>query len=152
MAMPGFEVCTKVLLTRSPLNYHLSCIDIISTSLKIVPFDLHALSTPPAFILDQDQILIISFKPSGFNLIARNKKYIGTTTKFLTLVCSVLFEYRALQCNHRCIKCFALLYVAHLICMKCETVFQSSFGIFAFVKKGIHLPRFRISTAPGQMY
>jgi len=31
------------------------------------PYDLHALSTPPAFILDQDQILI---NRSGFTLIS----------------------------------------------------------------------------------
>ncbi len=41
-AMPGFEVCTKVLLTRSPLPDFLAVIG---------AFDLHALSTPPAFIL-----------------------------------------------------------------------------------------------------
>ena len=55
---PSRGYVTKVLLTRSPLNYFIRRIDIISTSSKIIPFDLHALSTPPAFILDQDQILI----------------------------------------------------------------------------------------------
>jgi len=29
------------------------------------PYDLHALSTPPAFILDQDQILIIGVRPKA---------------------------------------------------------------------------------------
>jgi hypothetical protein len=46
--MPDFRVCTKVLLTRSPRVYSAS---------RVNAFDLHALSTPPAFILDQDQIL-----------------------------------------------------------------------------------------------
>ena len=46
--MPDFEVRTKVLLTRLPLYFSLAA---------VAPFDLHALSTPPAFVLDQDQIL-----------------------------------------------------------------------------------------------
>ena len=39
---------THVLLTRSPLEYPAS---------RAFPFDLHVLSTPPAFILSQDQTL-----------------------------------------------------------------------------------------------
>ncbi len=48
--MPDFRLRTKVLLTRSPLY------DLLA---EIVSFDLHALSTPPAFILSQDQTLKI---------------------------------------------------------------------------------------------
>ena len=77
--MPDFGVRTRVLLTRSPLanagrwprNYTEStrnyaekfCVilRLFCGILRSVPrtdtFDLHALSTPPAFILDQDQIL-----------------------------------------------------------------------------------------------
>ena len=51
--MPDFGVRTRVLLTRSPLRN----LDVIA----IAPLDLHALSTPPAFILDQDQILEKNF-------------------------------------------------------------------------------------------
>ena len=39
---------THSLLTRPPLTYQL-------VTLKIGPFDLHALATPPAFVLSQDQ-------------------------------------------------------------------------------------------------
>jgi hypothetical protein len=39
---------THVLLTRSPLEYPEG---------KPSPFDLHVLSTPPAFVLSQDQTL-----------------------------------------------------------------------------------------------
>ena len=46
--MPVSGVCTRVLLTRSPLLTFLA---------EHKALDLHALSTPPAFILDQDQIL-----------------------------------------------------------------------------------------------
>ena len=49
---------THALLTRPPLNqmsFH------PKTSLHKVPFDLHVLSTPPAFILSQDQTLMLKF-------------------------------------------------------------------------------------------
>ena len=50
MAMLISEVRTKALLTRSPLPF-------ILLAKNERSYDLHALSTPPAFILDQDQIL-----------------------------------------------------------------------------------------------
>ena len=56
--MPVCEVDAKALLTRSPLI-------ILHIAMENNPFDLHALSTPPAFILDQDQILILNRKISG---------------------------------------------------------------------------------------
>ena len=46
---PSFRQITHVLRTRPPL----SKLDIIS----FAPFDLHVLSTPPAFILSQNQTL-----------------------------------------------------------------------------------------------
>ena len=42
---------THALLTRPPLSYE-------SLGFIITPFDLHVLSTPPAFILSQDRTLI----------------------------------------------------------------------------------------------
>ncbi len=47
---PGYV--THSLLTRSPL----AC---PSVTIKTDPFDLHALTTPPAFVLSQDQTLQI---------------------------------------------------------------------------------------------
>ena len=47
---PTRRKITHVLRTRSPLSF--KC---IATSEK--PFDLHVLTTPPAFILSQDQTL-----------------------------------------------------------------------------------------------
>ena len=41
---------THAFLTRSPLNQN-------PVTQKLVPFDLHALATPPAFVLSQDQTL-----------------------------------------------------------------------------------------------
>ena len=45
---------THALLTRPPL-------DRISASTNLLSFDLHVLSTPPAFILSQDQTLMFKF-------------------------------------------------------------------------------------------
>ena len=50
---------THALLTRSPL----SC---IQASSPATPFDLHVLSTPPAFVLSQDQTLM--FNPLSFSV------------------------------------------------------------------------------------
>ncbi|OGM91576.1 hypothetical protein A3A20_01365 [Candidatus Wolfebacteria bacterium RIFCSPLOWO2_01_FULL_45_19] len=86
--MPNFRVCTKALLTRSPLPRALrenkktkeqknlrtksSWVHKFMGFLVLVqntrPFDLHALSTPPAFILDQDQILNKSFQLLAYSL------------------------------------------------------------------------------------
>ena len=45
---------THALLTRPPLNL----INFLpKNSVKEVPFDLHVLGTPPAFVLSQDQTL-----------------------------------------------------------------------------------------------
>ena len=49
------------LLTRPPL----SC---ISLGFHTAPFDLHVLGTPPAFILSQDQTLMLKFFPASFLL------------------------------------------------------------------------------------
>jgi hypothetical protein len=50
---PASGQVTNALLTRSPLRHHIAI-----TS----PFDLHVLSTPPAFILSQDQTLRKNFR------------------------------------------------------------------------------------------
>ena len=51
---PSQGQVTHALLTRPPLNYKLV---IPKKSENAVPFDLHVLGTPPAFILSQDQTL-----------------------------------------------------------------------------------------------
>ena len=52
---PTMRQVTHALLTRPPLNFH----RLRRISAKSVPFDLHVLGTPPAFILSQDQTLSI---------------------------------------------------------------------------------------------
>ena len=47
---PSKGQVTHVLLTRPPLKY-------LHITNPVFPFDLHVLSTPPAFVLSQDQTL-----------------------------------------------------------------------------------------------
>ena len=49
---PGIRQVTHALLTRPPLTFK-------SLGFIKSPFDLHVLSTPPAFILSQDQTLVL---------------------------------------------------------------------------------------------
>ena len=54
MLSPCVRQVTHALLTRPPLNF-------TSLGFNKVPFDLHVLGTPPAFILSQDQTLMFKF-------------------------------------------------------------------------------------------
>ncbi len=54
---PTSRQIAHVLRTRSPLNYF--CI-----ATKVIPFDLHVLSTPPAFVLSQNQTLRKNLEPT----------------------------------------------------------------------------------------
>ena len=58
---------THVLLTRSPLEYPAS---------RAFPFDLHVLSTPPAFVLSQDQTLHKKSEKESDNLVKNYKRKI----------------------------------------------------------------------------
>ena len=59
---PTFRQIAHVLRTRSPLNYF--CI-----ATEVIPFDLHVLSTPPAFVLSQNQTLRIFKNVSLIQLV-----------------------------------------------------------------------------------
>ena len=54
LLFPSRRQVTHALLTRPPLNLVKF---IPKKSFKKVPFDLHVLGTPPAFVLSQDQTL-----------------------------------------------------------------------------------------------
>ena len=63
---PCIRQVAHALLTRPPLEYDFFH-SASSSSDVLSPFDLHVLSTPPAFILSQDQTLnVSSFFPAGF--------------------------------------------------------------------------------------
>ncbi len=49
---PGMGQVAHALLTRPPLRH-------VSLGFNMSPFDLHVLGTPPAFILSQDQTLML---------------------------------------------------------------------------------------------
>ena len=51
---PSTRQVTHALLTRPPLNLQ-------SLDFMLIPFDLHVLGTPPAFILSQDQTLMLKW-------------------------------------------------------------------------------------------
>ena len=51
---PGLRQVAHALLTRPPLSF---------VPKYAAPFDLHVLSTPPAFILSQDQTLVKNLIP-----------------------------------------------------------------------------------------
>ena len=60
MLSPGIGQVTHALLTRPPLTFE-------SLGFIKSPFDLHVLGTPPAFILSQDQTLILKSLPASFH-------------------------------------------------------------------------------------
>ena len=72
---PTSRQIAHVLRTRSPLNY--SCI-----ATEIIPFDLHVLSTPPAFVLSQNQTLRKNLEPR----IASETKFVQTLAKVLEIL------------------------------------------------------------------
>ena len=63
MLSPCTRQVTHALLTRPPLSYK-------SLGFIITPFDLHVLSTPPAFILSQDQTLELKVFSSFIKTLA----------------------------------------------------------------------------------
>ena len=61
----------RLLTCYSPVRHGVQLVD---KSSSLLPFDLHVLCTPPAFILSQDQtlnfcLIFFSFKPSGLSLL-----------------------------------------------------------------------------------
>src|SRR6202051_1596217 len=66
---PTSRQIAHVLRTRSPLNN-------ICIATNVVPFDLHVLSTPPAFVLSQNQTLRKNLEPriaSGTKFVESGK-------------------------------------------------------------------------------
>ena len=62
----------RLLTCYSPVRHGVQLVD---KSSSLLPFDLHVLCTPPAFILSQDQtlnfcLIFFSFKPSGLSLFS----------------------------------------------------------------------------------
>ena len=98
---------THALLTRPPLA---------SGASSLRPFDLHVLSTPPAFILSQDQTLCKSLFPLK-------------TTVWLSLVFTVWFIEPFLIMN---VKNFRESYVFHCSVIKVRC-FTATFVFYHFI-------------------
>ena len=74
---------THVLLTRSPLEYH-----------KVAfPLDLHVLSTPPAFVLSQDQTLHRNQTPTPTQKASTGKREPHPPTPDKTLTKNIVRNY-----------------------------------------------------------
>ena len=56
MVIPYSWVGSHALLTRAPLS---------TTPKDGFTFDLHVLGMPPAFVLSQDQTLMLTYQPNG---------------------------------------------------------------------------------------
>ena len=80
---------THALLTRPPL-------DRISASTNLLSFDLHVLSTPPAFILSQDQTLIKNLSRVQIWLWSLSIPF-TVLGLYQTCVCYVQFEILYLE-------------------------------------------------------
>ena len=90
MVIPNWKVHSHALLTRLPLSIKASF---------YLPFDLHVLSMPPAFVLSQDQTLM--FNPQYIWC----KPYIQINSQSLTFCCcTCLATYKQL-CVKRSAAC-----------------------------------------------
>ena len=124
----------RLLTCYSPVRHGVQLVD---KSSSLLPFDLHVLCTPPAFILSQDQtlnfclIFFFSFKPSGLSLLFL---FIWTVlcplgfifSKGYCLFFNVLFYMFLLSLKH--------MFYYSFIPLFCQYFF-STFFIFLILKK-----------------
>ena len=94
---PCMRQVTHALLTRPPLA---------SGASSLRPFDLHVLSTPPAFILSQDQTLCKSLFPLKTTVwlslvfTVFRTSFLNDCKEFSRIVCVSLFSYQgSLSCD-----------------------------------------------------
>ena len=78
------------LLTRPPLEH-------AQITLPVSPLDLHVLGTPPAFVLSQDQTLMLILSAQKLSLaLLLALKFLDCVAFFLLLLC-IFFKVRALK-------------------------------------------------------
>jgi hypothetical protein len=130
-----------VLLTRPPLKY-------IHVNTPVFPFDLHVLSTPPAFVLSQDQTLILKSCFSRFWLEAspinwccisfemRCQYNWHTNLKLVHILpCTIiygLFHLRNLKCSHFHTDYFVVKFFAYSAKYVCFAMYNMAFPLFNF--------------------
>ena len=121
---------THALLTRPPLSHKwITRRIIISASL-----DLHVLSTPPAFILSQDQNLAwLIFYPVSFTLVLFFKNYILLNFQgYVTVQLSRFFVFR----------CSSATFISYHVRFSLSRTFLTFFEKFLFSRTSFeHLRR-----------
>ena len=104
---PCMRQVTHALLTRSPLSY-------LQASSPIAPFDLHVLSTPPAFVLSQDQTLV--FNPQS-GLLVQHQPQIKTHSRincrFSSYLCIVFKVLRPPELPFQALSRERLIILSH---------------------------------------
>ena len=95
---------------------------------RITPFDLHVLSTPPAFILSQDQTLVIKFFPVQNNLSGYSFR-----SYCFRFVCFKFLPPRAFTLTDRSLKFLRIFRVALLFS------FQGSSRLFPQTQLWYHI-------------
>ena len=76
---PCLGQVAHALLTRPPLEYT-GILPKLSSNIS--PFDLHVLSTPPAFVLSQDQTLMFNPSPVRAHLLASARQSLRFPPRF----------------------------------------------------------------------
>ena len=102
---PSERQVAHALLTRPPLS---SLVFPPKSSVKLAPFDLHVLGTPPAFVLSQDQTLCYlyhhSFRCNNLNSSFSSFKhlrvslYLSRYYRFLDCFSISIFGFPFLRC------------------------------------------------------
>ena len=107
LLFPCMRQVTHALLTRPPL-------DRISASTDLLSFDLHVLSTPPAFILSQDQTLIKNLSRVQIWLWSLSIPF-TVLGLYQTCVCYVQFEILYLEFQGCHVVNFSRFFIVELI-------------------------------------
>ena len=119
----------RLLTCYSPVRHGVQLVD---KSSSLLPFDLHVLCTPPAFILSQDQTLnfcsiFFSFKPSGLSLFSY--LFFGQFSVRLVLFSLKDIVYFSMYCFLFFLLLLSTCFIIALYCYSVNT-FLSTFLFF----------------------
>ena len=118
---PCMRQVTHALLTRPPLSHKFVT---PKGSWISASFDLHVLSTPPAFILSQDQTLMFKFVIADVRFFVSEKSTVLKEPIFW-LVVRQIFKI----CLNKFIRIFQGFSLFNYQCSLCAAVYDSSFII-----------------------
>ena len=131
---PCTRQVTHALLTRPPLSHFLVT---PKGSWKSASFDLHVLSTPPAFILSQDQTLVKVCSDSRITLAILSSFFTVWNLSFDNSL-KFFFEFSGMVCCSvfNVLYCFKQLvyYIVHVIF--CQALFYTFLNFLKFNGEG----------------